>query len=116
MSNEIEAVTRIDQTRYQSVQCGPALACRQWQGAAGPRCGRRGPVNHGQEKAPAQLIASSLQSLSWHYGNEVHFGIKTMESHLHYVAKASGGEDTRQYAVALMQVGELWKKVDKSKG
>ena len=69
-----------------------------------------------KEKAPAQLIASSLQSLSWHYGNEVHFEIKTMESHLHYVAKASGGKDTRQYAVALMQVGELWKKVDKSKG
>ena len=69
-----------------------------------------------KEDAPAELIASSLKDLSWNYGNEIQFGIKTMESHLRYVAEAYGGEDTPQYAVALMQLGELWKKVDRVKG
>ena len=114
MSGEIEAVTRIDQARYQSVECGALAGSGKEQQARD--VGAEALSIMVEEKAPAQLIASSLQSLSWHYGNEVHFGIKTMESHLHYVAKASGGEDTRQYAVALMQLGELWKKIDRSKG
>ena len=114
MSNEIEAVTKTDQARYRSVECG-VLAERGKEQEARD-VGAEALSIMVKEDAPAELIASSLTSLSWHYGNEVQFGIKTMERHLHYVAKAYGGEDTPQYAVALMQLGELWKKVDRSKG
>ena len=114
MSNEIVAVTRTDQARYRSVECGVLAESGKEQEARD--VGAKALSDMVKEDAPTELIASSLQNLSWHYGNEVQFGIKTMENHLHYVKKASGGEDTPQYAVALMQLGELYKKVDRSKG
>ena len=114
MSGEIEEVTKTDQARYRSVECGVLAESGKEQQARD--VGAEALTIMVKENAPAQLIATSLKNLSWHYGDEVHFGIKTMESHLHYVAKASGGEDTRQYAVARMQLGELWKKIDRNKG
>ena len=114
MSNEIVTVTRTDQARYRSVECGVLAENGKEQEARD--VGAKALSDMVEEGAPAELIALSLQNLSWHYGNEVQFGIETMENHLSYVEKASGGKDTPQYAVALMQLGELWKKVDRNKG
>ena len=114
MSNKIEAVTRMDQARYRSVECDVLAGNGMEQEARD--VGAKALSDMVEEDAPANLIASSLKRLSWHYGNKIQFGIKTMENHLHYVEKASGGKDTPQYAVALMQLGELYKKVDRSKG
>ena len=114
MSNKIEVVTRMDQARYRSVECDVLAGNGMEQEAR--NVGAKALSDMVEEGAPAELIASSLQNLSWHYGNKIQFGIETMENHLPYVEKASGGKDTPQYAVALMQLGELWKKVDRNKG
>ena len=114
MSKKIEAVTRMDQARYRSVECD--VLAGNGMGQEARDVGAKALSDMVEEDAPANLIASSLKRLSWHYGNKIQFGIKTMENRLHYVEKASGGKDTPQYAVALMQLGELYKKVDRSKG
>ena len=114
MSEQIADVTNTDKARYMSVKCGALAGIGKEERAR--KVGNEALKIMVKEDAPAKLIADSLTSLSWHYGNEIHFGISTMESHLHCVEEASGGKSTKQYAIALMQLGELWKKIDRNKG